>query len=147
MGKNSSKWEISLKSMKMQLNLVPLLPSFPFSGHANGAKWNKMGKNSSKWVKISSKWVKISLEKVSWFSAVCLQIQLFFTEIYVIVAKGGQKWVQNFEFSKNGQKFLEKWWNFRKNLEKTRKIRVKTGNFRKNVEISGKNMEKPENSG
>ena len=103
-----------------------------------------MGKNSSKWVKISSKWVKISLEKVSWFSAVCLQIQLFFTEIYVIVAKGGQKWVQNFEFSKNGQKFLEKWWNFRKNLEKTRKIRVKTGNFRKKWSNFRKNMKKPE---
>ena len=51
-GQKRSKLEISLKSMKMHLILVPLLPSFPFSGHANGAKRNKMGKNSSKWVKM-----------------------------------------------------------------------------------------------
>lgn len=42
--------------MTMQMNLVPLLPSFPFSGHANGAKWVKMGKKKLKMGKNSLKW-------------------------------------------------------------------------------------------
>ena len=41
--------------MTMQMNLVPLLPSFPFSGHANGAKWVKMGKKKLKMGKNSIK--------------------------------------------------------------------------------------------
>ena len=47
MGQNGSKFEISQKFMKMQLNLVPLLPCSPLSPFLAML----MGQNGSKWVK------------------------------------------------------------------------------------------------
>ena len=65
-----------------------LLPSFPISGHANGAKWVKMGQNSSKWVKTAENGL-ISLKPTK------MHFNMnFWNFLAMLMGQNGAKWVK-----------------------------------------------------